>query len=219
MPKRILPLSESQVAAAEVKGKDYKLSDGFGLYLLVTSTGSKLWRFQYRFSRKQKLLALGVYPEVSLADAREKRDEARKHLADGLDPSKLKKKQKNPDDRRFETVAREWHARFKSQWSDDHAAHILSRLEYDVFPVIGNVAVSVIEAADLLAILRRIEVRTLSTAKRIRTAFRHIFRYALEKVVPNMTRRKICVGHRHLPRINLSPLPRTLKLLLLSYWR
>ncbi|MBU5613804.1 tyrosine-type recombinase/integrase [Geomonas azotofigens] len=180
MPKRILPLSESQVESAQPKSKDYKLSDGFGLHLLVTTAGGKLWRFQYRHMGKQKLLALGVYPTVSLAVARDKRGEARKQLAEGLDPSMLKKMQKVPEASSFEVVTREWHERYKPQWSERHAGNLLTRLEYDVFPFIGNIAISEIKTSDLLAVLSRLQVRTLATAERIKTALGQIFRYAVE---------------------------------------
>ena len=94
MPKRIAPLSDTSIRNEKPRDKDYKLSDGFGLHLLITPTGGKLWRMQYRFNGKQKLLALGQYPAVSLADARKRRDEARQLLANGVDPGEFKKLQK-----------------------------------------------------------------------------------------------------------------------------
>ena len=183
MPKRILPLSESQVENAKAKNKDYKLSDGFGLHLLVKSTSGKLWRFQYRYSGQQKVLALGSYPRISLVEAREKTEEAKKQLADGLDPSQLKKEQKisqlRQEECNFEMVAREWHEQFRSQLSKPDADHLLARLQYDVFPFIGNNPISKIKPSDLLIVLRRIELRALTAARRIKTAFGHIFRYAV----------------------------------------
>ena len=91
MPKKITPLSDTQVSKVKPQAKDYKLSDGGGLFLLVTVSGGKLWRFQFRFDGKQKLLALGQYPSVSLADARQRREDARKLLANGQDPAAVKK--------------------------------------------------------------------------------------------------------------------------------
>lgn len=183
MPKRIQPLSEALVEDARPKNKDYKLSDGFGLHLLVTSTGGKLWRFQYRYSGKQKLLAFGSYPDVSLEDARKKREEAQKLLADGLDPSQFKKEQKisqvRQESSNLEAVAREWHDRFKSTWSKRNADYLLTRLQFDVFPFLGNIRISEIKSSDLLAVLRRIEMRAPATAHRVKSALVQIFQYAV----------------------------------------
>jgi len=149
----------------------------------VTFAGGKLWRFQYRYDGKQKLLALGIFPTVSLNDARGKRDEAKKQLADGLDPGQLKKEQKISQSQRearsFEVVSREWHEQAKSQLPKKHAGHLLNRLQYDVFPFIGNTPISEVKQSDLLAVLHRIEMRALKTARRMKTAFGQIFRFAI----------------------------------------
>jgi len=139
MPKRILPLSDLQVKNAKPKVTDYKLSDGYGLHLLITPSGGKLWRFQYRFDNKQKILALGSYPSVTLSDARQRREDARKLLANAVDPCALRKAQKEcvieqveNDKNTFEKVAKDWLEKNSPMWSDSHIKTITSRLERDV---------------------------------------------------------------------------------------
>lgn len=184
MPKRIQPLSDIQVKNAKPKDKDCKLSDGFGLHLLVTPTGGKLWRMQYRFADKQKLLSFGSYPAVTLADARQRREDAKKLLANGVDPGEIKKAQKatqsDQDTNTFEVVAREWHSKFAHTWVASHAQHKLERLEKNVFPWIGKRSINEITAPEVLSVLRRIESRgILDTAHRVRFECGQIFRYAV----------------------------------------
>ncbi len=183
MPKRITSLSEIQVRTAKPQKKQITLFDGGGLYLLVTPTGGKLWRFKYRFESKQKLLSMGSYPEISLADARQRRDEARKQVEHGIDPGAVRKAQKQAETEEketFEVIAREWHNKFSSQWTPGHAATIMSRLERDLFPWIGNRPMMEIKPPELLAALRRVESRgALESAHRIRTIAGQVFRYAV----------------------------------------
>lgn len=184
MAKRIVPLSELQVSRAKAKEKEGKLFDGGGLFLLVTPAGGKLWRLKYRFDGKERKLSLGSYPEVSLSAAREKRLEARKLLAAGVDPGAVRKSQQGAtagaECGSFEVVAREWHARFRGVWSPSHGVTVLRRLELDVFPVVGARPVGEVVAPELLAVLRRIESRgALETAHRVRTVCSQVFRYAV----------------------------------------
>jgi integrase len=184
MPKRIPPLSDIQVKNAKPRDKDYKLSDGHGLYLLVTPTGGKLWRLQYRYAGKQKLLSFGAYPSISLADARQRREDARKLLANSVDPGEVRKAQKAATvaetENSFEVVAREWHNKFSGSWSSSHAETTLRRIELDAFPVLGAKPIEEIKAMDLLTMLRRIESRgALETAHRVRTICGQVFRYAV----------------------------------------
>jgi hypothetical protein len=184
MPKRILPLSDIQVKNAKPRDKDYKLMDGYGLYLLVTPTSGKLWRFDYRFGDKRKTMAFGAYPAISLADARQRRDDARKLIANSVDPSEVKKAQKaaqgDQDTNTFEVIAREWHAKFAHAWVASHAQHKLERIEKNVFPWLGKQPIREITAPELLEVLRRIESRgIIDTAHRVRFECGQIFRYAI----------------------------------------
>lgn len=183
MPKRIPPLTDIQVLKAKPQTKDMKLFDGGGLFLLVTPTGGKLWRFKYRFEGKEKTLYLGSYPEIPLADARQRRLDARKLLANGIDPAAAKKEQAAERARQeitFETVARDWYGKQLAAWSKGHADTVISRLERDVFPVIGDTPISRIKTGEILAILRKVEARgALDTALRIKIIFGQIFRYAV----------------------------------------
>jgi integrase len=184
MPKVIQPLTDTRIRTAKPEERDRKLVDGQGLYLLVTAKGGKLWRFNYSFDGKQKTLALGSYPEVSLQDARLRHMDARKLLADGVDPCATKKAAraaiKAPTANCFETVAREWHEKHRHTWADSHAATLLDRLEKDVFPYIGAEDIGAIRPPQLLAVLRRVESRgALDVAHRIRFQCGQIFRYAV----------------------------------------
>ena len=183
MPKRIIPLTDMKVQKSKPQDKPVTLFDGGGLFLLVTPSGGKLWRFKYRYDGKQKLLALGAYPEVSLADARHKREDARKLLASKNDPGAVRKAQNQANTQKsetFETIAREWFQKFSQRWKETHSSRIIRSLERDVFPWIGTQPIAEIKAPELLAVLRRVETRgTLDTVHRIRTICGQIFRYAV----------------------------------------
>ena len=183
MPKRIKPLSEIKVRNAKPQESAYKLFDGGGLYLFVTPSGGKLWHFKYHFDNKEKKLTFGSYPEISLLDARQRRDDARKLLANGVDPGAVRKAQKQAkveDTETVEVIAREWHEKFKSKWTEGHALKIMRSLERDVFPWIGTRPIKEIKAPELLTVLRRVESRgVLEGAHRIRGLCSMIFRYAV----------------------------------------
>lgn len=178
-----MPLTDVKVKNSKPGEKQVKLSDGDGMYLLVTPSGGKCWRLKYRFGGKEKVLALGTYPEISLFDARQRREDARRLLANGMDPGEVKKAQKaaqvESSTNTFEAITREWHDRFKPQWSVKHAEQILRRLENDVFPAIGNRPIAEIKAPEMLAVLRKIEARTLETAHRLKITCGQVFRYAV----------------------------------------
>jgi len=178
-----MALTDIKVRNEKPGDKQRKLSDSDGMYLLVTPAGGKCWRLKYRFGGKEKVLALGTYPEISLAEARGRREDARKLLANGVDPSQVKKAQKAAQVENaantFEAITREWHDRFKPQWSVKHAEQILRRLENDVFPAIGNRPIAEIKAPEMLAVLRKIEARTLETAHRLKITCGQVFRYAV----------------------------------------
>jgi integrase len=184
MPKRILPLSDAQVSKSKPADKEYKLFDGAGLFLQVTPSGGKLWRFKYRFDGKQKLLALGQYPEIPLAQARKRREDARTLLANGKDPGEEKKAAKKAaalkEASAFELVAREWFDKNKQVWSPGHALTVMCRLEKDVFSAIGGKLVSEITASDIRTMLLKIEARgAVETATRIKIMCGQVFRYAV----------------------------------------
>lgn len=179
-----MSLKAVQVQQAKPGAKPYKLADGGGLYLLVKPTGQKYWRFKYRVAGKEKLLAVGVFPDLSLMDARARRDEARRLLANGADPSEVRKAQKIAMNERaansFEVVAREWFAKHQPTWVAGHADKIISRLDRDIFPWLGAQPIAEITAPDLLKTLRRIESRgALETTHRALQSCGQIFRYAI----------------------------------------
>ena len=178
-----MPLNDLKVRTAKPREKPYKLSDADGLYLLVTERGHKWWRFKYRSGGKEKLLSLGTYPEISLADARERRDEARKQIAHKIDPAALRKAQRQAETEEketFELVAREWHTTFTPSWTARHGATILSRLNHDLIPWLGSRPIKEIKAPELLSVLRRAESRgALELAHRLRAIAGQVFRYAV----------------------------------------
>ncbi len=182
MPKRIKPLSDIQVKTAKPKDKAYKLADGSGLFLLVTPTGGKLWRMDYRFNNKRKTLTFKSYPEITLAEARKARDNARKLIANGVDPNEIKKAQKNIEQAQSETfqlIAIEWHTTFKSKWTEKHSGRLLTRLEQDFFPFLGDIPIKEINAPALLEVLRRVEIRSAEQAHKLRGTCNQIFQYAI----------------------------------------
>lgn len=184
MPKRIVPLTDIQVKNVKPQEKEFTLFDGGGLYVLITPSGGKLWHLKYSYNGKGKRITLGAYPSISLADARQRREEAKKLLANGIDPGEVKKAQKaamgEQDANTFEVVAREWHSKFAHTWVASHAQHKLERLEKNVFPWIGKRPIRGLTAPDVLAVLRRMESRNiLDTAHRVRFECGSIFRYAV----------------------------------------
>lgn len=179
-----MKLSDTAIKKAKPEQKPYKMADGGGMYLEVMPTGSKYWRLKYRFGGKEKRLAFGVYPDVTLAEARSRRDDARKLLANDTDPSAAKqaKKLSNAElgANSFEVIAREWFARHAPNWKENHSSKIIARLENDVFPWIGTKPIAEIAAPTLLAAIRRIEARgALETAHRALACCGQVFRYAV----------------------------------------
>ena len=179
-----MSFSDTKFRNAKAREKQFKLSDTDGMYLLVTPNGGKCWRLKYRFDGKEKLLALGIYPEVSLIEARQRRDEARKQLSNGIDPGEVRKAQKAARGERaansFEVVAREWHSKFSGTWSAGHADTIKERLEKEVFPYIGVRPIAEITPPELLTVISRMESRgALGMSHRVRNYCSQIFRFAV----------------------------------------
>ncbi|AWV46665.1 integrase [Hafnia alvei] len=179
-----MPLTDIKVKTAKPMDKAYKLTDGGGMYLLVKPNGSKYWRLKYRFVGKEKMLSIGVYPDVSLADARQKRDEARKVLAAGGDPGEVKKAdklaQKLSTENTFEAIAREWHKQRADRWSLRYRDEIIDTFEKDIFPHLGRRPIAEIKPMELLETLRRLEKRgALEKMRKVRQRCGEVFRYAI----------------------------------------
>ncbi|KFF72703.1 tyrosine-type recombinase/integrase [Pectobacterium sp. CHL-2024] len=179
-----MKLTARQVETAKPKDKPYKLTDGAGLYLLVNTNGSRYWRLKYRYAGKEKLLSIGTYPDISLADARTKRGEAKKLLANGGDPSEEKQVEKQAKiaavNNSFKLIALEWHEHKRPNWSKGYAEDILEYLKKDIFPYLGKRPITDIKPKDMLDVLRKMEQRgVLDKLKKTRQACRQIFTYAI----------------------------------------
>lgn len=177
-------LTDVLIRKAKAPAKAKKLADGRGLYLLLTPSGGKWWRFKYRVAGKEKLLALGTYPDVTLAKARDAREEARRLLAEGVDPSAARQQEKlqlsEAAANDFETVAREWLDNVKPRWTPIYHGDTLKRFETFVFNGIGRKPIAEVTAPDLLALLRKIEARgTVETAHKVARACGQVFRYGI----------------------------------------
>jgi integrase len=179
-----MPLTDAKVRNARPQEKPYKLYDERGLFLLVAPEGGKLWRFRYRFDNKEKLLALGGYPDVSLKDARERRDEARKQLAADIDPCAQRKAMKTArverESNSFEVIAREWHERQVPIWAPSHAVRVLSLMNRDLLPWLGGTAIENLRPRAILEALERICARgAVETAHRALTIVGQVNRFAI----------------------------------------
>ncbi|MDP3669153.1 MAG: integrase arm-type DNA-binding domain-containing protein [Telluria sp.] len=187
MPKLITPLTDIQLRNAKPKDKPFKLSDGGGLYVEVTPGGAKLWRMKVRQANgKESRLSFGIYPEVSLLDARAERTKAKKQQASGIDPAQSKRIEKQQKRaaavNTFEVIAREWHANKSETWKENTAKEAINRLQNDVFPMIGNRPIAEVDAPLLLDVLRLVEKRgAVDMAARLGQLCSQIFRYGIAK--------------------------------------
>ena len=213
-----MKLNARQVDTTKPKDKPYKLADGGGLYLLVNPNGAKYWRLKYRVAGKEKLLALGVYPDVTLADARAKRDEAKRGIAGGIDPNEAKREEKATREAQinntFQDLATEWHSSKLKKWSAGYASDIMEAFNKDVFPYIGKKPIAEIKPLELLNVLRRMEGRgATEKAKKVRQRCGEVFRYAIVtgraeyNPAPDLT--SAMQGHEsnHYPFLNAPELP------------
>jgi hypothetical protein len=184
MPKRVLPLTDTELRRAKPGSTPFKLFDGGGLYVEIFPSGSKLWRLKYvRPNGRENKLSLGSYPEVSLLAAREKRDTARAQIRDGLDPGELRDEAvrvaRAAAEQTFEVVMREWHTTMREQWQPGTAANILHRFECDIFPVVGHLPISAVTSKDILHAVRLIEHRgAAEVARRILADISRVFVFA-----------------------------------------
>lgn len=204
MPKKIPPLSAAKVRAAKASSKQQTLFDGDGLFLLIPPAkfgpdgrafaASKLWRFKYSFEGKARLISFGAFPEVSLDDARARRNEARRMLEQGIDPGaerKLRKVALAREQARLATtfgmVAMDWFTVAESEWTHGHARTVRSRLERDILPLLGNTLISEVSTRDVLEVLRLVESRqAFETAHRIKTIIGQVFTFALISDIPGV---------------------------------
>jgi len=216
-----MPLSDSAIRTAKPREKLYRLADANGLCLEVTPTGSKLWRYRYRFNGNGKMLALGVYPAITLQKARQLRDAARQLLAEGKDPSaerKAEQEAQQSDGLTFEALAREWHAYRAPRWAKSTADKTAAYLESDLLPALGNRPVKAITRPELVELLRKIEDRGAhNVAKKARQWLSQIFRFGLAKgsVDSNpATDLDVVAAHapatRHHPHVTFAELPELL---------
>lgn len=179
-----MPLNDLQIRRAKIQDKAYTLSDGLGLSLLVEPNGSKSWRFRYRFSGKPKMISFGVYPSVTLADARQLRDEARRQVSNNINPSEFRKQNKRESKVRtantFETLAREWHSLKRAKWSAGYASDVMEAFTKDIFPFLGARAIAEIKPIELLDVFRKIESRgALEKMRKVRQRCAEVFRYSI----------------------------------------
>jgi integrase len=179
-----MPLTDTRIRNVKPGEKPVKLFDEKGLFLLVTPTGKKWWRLKYRFAGKEKLISLGVYLDTGVKAARSKRDEARKLLANGIDPGEHRKMTRNlraeAAANSFEVVAREWFSKYSPNWAPSHSNKIIRRLERELFPLLGKRPISEITAPELLRVLHTTERRgVLETAHRAKQNCGQVFRYAI----------------------------------------
>ena len=176
-----MPLTDTAIRQAKPAAKAQKLFDEKGLFLLVSPRGGKWWRLKYRYEGREKLLSLGIYPEVGLKDARERRDKARKLIADGIDPSQAKKERRAAENvTTFGSVTREWFDKFSPSWTKKGAKDVWSRLEKNILPYLAERPINEITAPELLTVIRRIESRgAIETARRQLQKCGQIFRYAV----------------------------------------
>lgn len=219
-----MPLTEIKCKNAKPKEKPYKLTDGGGMYLEVMPNGSKYWRLKYRYQDKEKRLALGVYPVIPLLTAREDREEAKKLIKAGQDPSAAKKEARRHrallSEHTFESIAREWHENRKARWSEGYKTSLLHRLEIDIFPRIGSRPITEISHLELLETIKKMENRGAhELARRVLQTCGQVFKYAIatgradNNLAPNLTGALTPRKRKHFAALDIKELPDFLRAL------
>lgn len=219
-----MKLTATEIKASKPKDKAYKLSDGGGMYLEIFPNGTKSWRMKYRVGGKEKRVVFGVYPTVTLAEARTKRDEAKRILAAGGDPGQEKQAEKQAKvmavANSFERLALEWHEHKRPNWSAGYSSDILEYLKKDIFPYIGTRSITDIKPAEVLAVLRKMEQRgVLDKLKKTRQACRQIFTYAVitgraeNNPVVDLASALKAPKQKHYPHLLLEQIPEFLRAL------
>ncbi|CDL87440.1 Integrase [Xenorhabdus cabanillasii JM26] len=218
----MMKLTDVAIKRAKPEIKSYTLSDGNGLWLLIEPNGSKGWRFRYRFEGKQKMISLGTYPEVSLAEARKRTIECRSMIADGINPSENRKQKKRESiimsENTFEKITREWYEKRKDRWSAGYRADMMSAFENDVFPYIGNRPIADIKPLELLDVLSRMEKRgATEKLKKVRQRCGEVWKYAIitgraeYNPAPDLASAFIPHKREHYPHLDVDELPEFLK--------
>ena len=177
-----MPITAIQVKEAKPSDKDYKISDSDGMYLLVKTNGRKYWRLDYRFARKRKTYAIGVFPPVSLKAARASRHDAKRALAEGVDPNQIKKERKRQSTvPKFEEVTVKWWYHEHDKWMDSHAGKVMKRLADNSFKALGKLPADQITPLQVIAVIKTIEARdVLDVANRVKQFTKAIYRYAIQ---------------------------------------
>ena len=198
-------LTEIKIRAIKPSGRIQKLYDEKGLYLFVTPKGGKYWRFDFRYGGKRKTLSFGVYPEVSLKEARQRRDEARASLRDGVDPAQKKKKIET-DTKTFRDIAEQWYKDSHTKWKASHSKTIKYRLDLYILPALGGHPINAITRRDLLAFIKGIETSgKKETARRIKQIISNIYEYALDLELTDKNPTNALSKHLSSPKPNHFP--------------
>ncbi len=207
-----MPLNDRQIKNAKPADKAYKLNDGRGLYLYINTSGGKLWRLDFAIHGKRKTLSIGKYPEISLVEAREAAENARRMIAQGQDPAAMKQQAKQERKaallNNFENLARQWHAENLHRWKQNHADRIMRELEKDVFPHIGKMPIDEIKVPDVKAVIEKIHQRNAKeTAEKVRQWIGAVFDYAAKIELTDRNPAARLRGHferndvRHMPSL------------------
>ena len=195
-----MKLNDRQIKNAKPAEKPFKLNDGKGLYLYINTSGGKLWRFDFSHNGKRKTLSIGKYPTISLVEARQAAENARRLLVSGQDPSEAKQQEKRERQaaalNTFESIARRWHTDNLHRWKENHAARVISDFEKDVFPAIGEIQITEISVSDVKAVISAIIARGATvTAEKVRQWIGAVYQYAAMLEITDRNPAAVLRGH------------------------